>query len=175
MVMNKRGTFLVYLAIVFVILVGFSAIFLKNFATKEVFVKVGAKEANMLSAYSEAEAVREYLKQSAEIAAAKAAKNANVKTGTNCFENLTVNINPSVNEEFGKFISSYKSPHQDSLVTLKGLNLDVIVENEKISITGRGEDILITSDKDKFEYSAVSDFKEDLTCGEYEKYYELLA
>lgn|SRR3989338_693168 len=174
MAMNKRGTFLVYLAIVFIILIGFSAIFLKNFAIKEVFVKVGDKEANMLSTYSEAEAVREYIKQSAEIAAAKAAKKANIKTGANCFADQQINL-IDLQSEFKNYLDLYKSPRQDTLITLQESKLEAFIEADKILITGRGEDILITSDKDKFEYSAVLDFKEDLTCSEYETYYGLLA
>ena len=172
--MNKRGTWLVYLAILFIVIIGFAAIFLKNFEAQEITFKTGEKQAQLLSTYTESEAIREYVKDSAQLAAAKTART-DFESGENCFSNLTLeSFSPKVKDEFNILLLDYKSPRLTFNVVFPEYELRLSNTENALITEGFGEDILITSDINGIKYKASAYFKEELTCLEYAEYLKVL-
>ena len=172
--MNKRGTWLVYLAILFIVIIGFAAIFLKNFEAQEITFKTGEKQAQLLSTYTESEAIREYVKDSAQLAVAKTAS-IDFESGENCFANLTLkSFSPKVKDEFNILLLDYKSPRLTFNVDFPEYELRISNAENALITEGFGEDILITSDINGIKYKASAYFKEELTCLEYADYLKVL-
>lgn len=174
MTMNKRGTWLVYLAILFIVIMGFAAIFLKNLEAQDITFKTGEKQAQLLSTYTESEAIREYAKDSAQLAAAKIAST-DFGSGENCFAGLDIaSFSPKFKEEFNILLSDYKSPRQNFNVVFPEYDLKISNSESVLLTEGFGEDILITSDINGITYKASAYFKEELTCLEYAEYLKVL-
>ncbi|MEK6923326.1 MAG: hypothetical protein AABW84_01370 [Nanoarchaeota archaeon] len=171
--MNKRGTWLVYLAIVFVILVGFAAIFLKNYEAKDIVLSVGERQSALLGTYKEAEAIREYARDSAATSAVQAAIAGGAGTGEQCFTNLG-DISQAVKSQFDKLMELYKTPRV--LVDVVAPKYDLVIDTTatKIIIEGFSKDILISSEVHRYEYTAQSYFREEVTCNVYAQYFSNL-
>lgn len=173
MAANKRGTFLVYLAIVFVILMGFAAIFLKNYEARDVVLSVGERQSALLGTYKEAEAIREYAKDSAVISAVQAAIAGGAGTGEQCFTNLG-DISQAAKLQFAKLMELYETPR--TFVDIAAPEYDLVIDTSAtgIIIEGFSKDILISSEVHRYEYAAQAYFREEVTCNIYAQYFSNL-
>ena len=171
--MNKRGTWLVYLAIVFVILMGFAAIFLKNSEAQEIILTVGERQSALLETYKEAAAIREYARDSAVIAAVQAAIAGGAGTGEQCFTNVG-NISQAIILQFDNLMKEYETPRALVDVIAPEYELAINKSATGIIIEGFGKDILISSEMHKYKYDAQAYFREEITCNVYAQYFSAL-